>query len=494
MLCVAHARVGVAARGRGGRCGTATRLHEGTRARGVGRARDGPRPRCAARAGARARAAIEVTTGPAWTRKTPLRVTRRPCSGAGSRSTRRACSTSPRGRHARRTSWLWSAGAGVDPRARPSTGTSSQGLHDGAPSERTVWVDGEPHEVGPSAVRRPRGRRRSALHRARRLRARRENYLVIASDYEQPFGTFTGALPVAGELARARRDGAPRGALVSSSARSRSSRSSPRSPPRSSRDRAARGARGARRAPRVLLAPACCRGTTRWTRRGRSAPTLVVLASLLVLGEGCERAGLFDALAARMAAGARGVRAAAARAGVRRRRGGDRGARARRHRRAAHARRVRGRGQGAAARAARTCTRARTWPTRASLLLPISNLTNLLAFRASELSFAGFAALMALPWAVAIAIEWAVLRRVFARALEARRPDAARTRAAAARAAPLACSRSRSPASSRRARSGSTPPGRPRPARCDHGGRCARAVAAARRRPRRCSGSCSASG
>src|SRR5262249_21785807 len=39
---------------------------------------------------------------------------------------------------------------------------------------------------------------------------------------------------------------------------------------------------------------------------GDLAPTLVVLAALLVLGDGCERAGLFDALAARMAAGARG--------------------------------------------------------------------------------------------------------------------------------------------------------------------------------------------
>jgi len=54
----------------------------------------------------------------------------------------------------------------------------------------------------------------------------------------------------------------------------------------------------------------------------------------------------------------------------------------------------------------------------ASLLLPISNLTNLLAFRASELSFARFAALMALPWAVAIAIEWGALRWVFRRDLE----------------------------------------------------------------------------
>ncbi|MGA3220958.1 MAG: SLC13 family permease [Acidimicrobiales bacterium] len=50
----------------------------------------------------------------------------------------------------------------------------------------------------------------------------------------------------------------------------------------------------------------------------------------------------------------------------------------------------------------------------ASLLLPVSNLTNLLAFRASGLSFARFGAIMALPWLAAIAVEWAVLRRFFA--------------------------------------------------------------------------------
>jgi arsenical pump membrane protein len=44
----------------------------------------------------------------------------------------------------------------------------------------------------------------------------------------------------------------------------------------------------------------------------------------------------------------------------------------------------------------------------ASLLLPVSNLTNLLAFTVSGLSFAGFAALMALPWLAAIAVEYAV--------------------------------------------------------------------------------------
>jgi arsenical pump membrane protein len=55
----------------------------------------------------------------------------------------------------------------------------------------------------------------------------------------------------------------------------------------------------------------------------------------------------------------------------------------------------------------------------ASLLLPVSNLTNLLAFAASGLSFPRFAALMALPWLVAIGTEYAVFRRFFATDLDA---------------------------------------------------------------------------
>ncbi|MCL8010181.1 SLC13 family permease [Streptomyces sp. AS02] len=55
----------------------------------------------------------------------------------------------------------------------------------------------------------------------------------------------------------------------------------------------------------------------------------------------------------------------------------------------------------------------------ASLLLPVSNLTNLLAFAASGLSFTRFAALMALPWVVAIGIEYLVFRRFFAVDLDA---------------------------------------------------------------------------
>ena len=49
----------------------------------------------------------------------------------------------------------------------------------------------------------------------------------------------------------------------------------------------------------------------------------------------------------------------------------------------------------------------------ASLVLPVSNLTNLLAFQASGLTFLGFTALMAGPWIGAIAVEYLVFRRFF---------------------------------------------------------------------------------
>jgi arsenical pump membrane protein len=62
----------------------------------------------------------------------------------------------------------------------------------------------------------------------------------------------------------------------------------------------------------------------------------------------------------------------------------------------------------------------------ASLLLPVSNLTNLLAFHASKLSFTRFAALMALPTIAVVGVEWLVFGRFFA-------VDLGRPRRAAAR-------------------------------------------------------------
>ena len=68
----------------------------------------------------------------------------------------------------------------------------------------------------------------------------------------------------------------------------------------------------------------------------------------------------------------------------------------------------------------------------ASLLLPVSNLTNLLAFAASGLAFGHFAALMVVPWLAAIGVEYAVFRPVLRRRPEHWRPE----RAAAPRSRP----------------------------------------------------------
>jgi arsenical pump membrane protein len=142
-------------------------------------------------------------------------------------------------------------------------------------------------------------------------------------------------------------------------------------------------------------------------------PTLGFLAALLLLADGCRREGLFDALGAVMSGGSRGqprrllafVFAIAT-------------------------------GVTAAlsldatvvlltpvvfATAARMRTSARPHvyacshlANSASLLLPVSNLTNLLAFDLSKLSFTQFAALMALPTIAAVSVEWVVIRRFFA--------------------------------------------------------------------------------
>ena len=161
-------------------------------------------------------------------------------------------------------------------------------------------------------------------------------------------------------------------------------------------------------------------------------PTIGFLAALLVLGDGCRRSGLFEALGVDDGVAARGrpmrllalVFAAAAgitavlsldatvvlltpivfatAAGLR--------VNSRPH-------------VYACSHLANT----------ASLLLPVSNLTNLLAFHASRLSFTRFAALMALPWLAGLAIEWIVLTRAFRPELPAtpaRAPEPANPRAA----------------------------------------------------------------
>ncbi len=133
----------------------------------------------------------------AWTRKRPVRVRGR---FQGRAFDLPGILDESAGYHARHTAWRWSAGVGTLASGEPVTWNLVDGIHD-APtgSERAVWVAGEPHEVSPvrfaglSAVD-------DLRFTAVATRARRENYLLIRSAYEQPFGTFAGEVPGAGEL------------------------------------------------------------------------------------------------------------------------------------------------------------------------------------------------------------------------------------------------------------------------------------------------------
>jgi arsenical pump membrane protein len=151
-------------------------------------------------------------------------------------------------------------------------------------------------------------------------------------------------------------------------------------------------------------------------------PTVGFLAALLVLADGCRREGLFEAIGALMARHARGrprrllalvfIVASAVTAVL-----------------SLDATVVL-----LTPIVFATAARVRTSPkphifacshlaNSASLLLPVSNLTNLLAFHASGLSFTRFAALMALPTGAAVGVEWVVFSRFFATDLD--RPRAA---------------------------------------------------------------------
>jgi arsenical pump membrane protein len=72
-----------------------------------------------------------------------------------------------------------------------------------------------------------------------------------------------------------------------------------------------------------------------------------------------------------------------------------------------------------------------------SLLLPVSNLTNLLAMPHLDLTFGGFALVMAPVLAVVLVVEYALLRLLFRRDLAASRPAADQPEAPRAPAVPL---------------------------------------------------------
>ena len=110
------------------------------------------------------------------------------------------------GYHARETEWWWSAGVGRDGDGGPVGWNVVVGVNDGpVASERSVWVAGGSHEVGPvrvapdlSAVDFAEGDRLDFTSEA--VRERRDALVVVRSDYRQPFGTFAGSLPGVGAL------------------------------------------------------------------------------------------------------------------------------------------------------------------------------------------------------------------------------------------------------------------------------------------------------
>lgn len=111
------------------------------------------------------------------------------------------------GYHARVTEWRWAAGVGVDPAGRPLAFNLVEGVNDPLTgSERAVWVQGVPHEAPPvsfaSDLTEIRAQDGSKLRFAPEAqRRRRENMLLVRSDYQAPFGTFSGTLPGGIELA-----------------------------------------------------------------------------------------------------------------------------------------------------------------------------------------------------------------------------------------------------------------------------------------------------
>jgi len=114
------------------------------------------------------------------------------------------------GYHRRRTEWRWSAGVGRAPDGTALAWNLVSGVNDPpAGSERAVWVNGIPHEVGPvefaSDLASVRGADGSLLSfRAEAERSRRDNLLIVSSDYRAPFGSFCGALPGGFALAQGR--------------------------------------------------------------------------------------------------------------------------------------------------------------------------------------------------------------------------------------------------------------------------------------------------
>ena len=140
----------------------------------------------------------------AWTRKQggiAVRGTLRFADGPPRTIDARAVVDDTAAYYERHTSWQWSAGVGHSRDGRELAWNLVAGVND-APreSERTVWVDGQPHEAEPVAFAPDLAGVGGLRFAAEATREHSQNLLLLRSSYRQPFGSFSGTLPGGLEL------------------------------------------------------------------------------------------------------------------------------------------------------------------------------------------------------------------------------------------------------------------------------------------------------
>ncbi|MGZ4178833.1 MAG: DUF2804 family protein [Solirubrobacteraceae bacterium] len=144
-------------------------------------------------------------TGYAWTRKQggiPATATVDLGDGRPHATQARAVIDDTAAYYERHTRWRWCAGVGTDAEAHPVAWNLVEGVNDpDTGSERTVWVDGVPTEVGPVMIAPVLDAVGELRFHHEATRAHRQNLVVVRSRYRQPFGTFSGTLPDGTRLA-----------------------------------------------------------------------------------------------------------------------------------------------------------------------------------------------------------------------------------------------------------------------------------------------------
>jgi hypothetical protein len=110
------------------------------------------------------------------------------------------------GYHPRRTTWRWSAGAGLDREGRLVAWNAITGLFDTPEdSERTIWIDGQPTEIRPVTfgddLRSVRFEEGGEIRFEQEADLRkRVGLFLIKSKYDHSFGSYSGTLPGGIEL------------------------------------------------------------------------------------------------------------------------------------------------------------------------------------------------------------------------------------------------------------------------------------------------------